>query len=190
MDEVVGRLNEAARGTRFGVTALRDGSVSVVSSNDGLVLVPDRERREYRLEAPLPMTTDSGVVHESWSQVDPGIGVSAGGFIGQQWTGRVSLAFDPKTKQWLADPSGRIDAFVRGALEPYGWKRRWTATNKRTAAVVVAVLLLCIALWVGVTAAFAVSLRSTIAPGWVCAISVALLGYGLFMFWWGQIRGK
>ena len=62
--------------------------------------------------------------------------------------------------------------------------------NRWTLAAVVGVVLLCIALWAGVTAAFAVALRSTLAPGWVCLISLALLGYGLFMFWWGRIRTR
>ncbi|GAA1089422.1 hypothetical protein [Tsukamurella spumae] len=192
MDEVVGRLSEAARGAGVGVTELSDGTVSVVSGagDAGVVVVPDRERRTYRLEAPLPMTTDSGVVHESWSQVGPGPHAEAGGFAGKRWTGRVSLAYDPKTRQWLADPSGRIDEFVRSALEPHGWRRRWTRTNRLTVAAVVGAVVLLIALWVGVTAAFAVGLRSTLAPGWVCLISVVLLGWGLFLFWWGQIRKR
>ncbi|KXP01594.1 hypothetical protein [Tsukamurella pseudospumae] len=192
MDEVVGRLSEAAHGAGFDVAELDDGSISVVSSagDAGVVVVPDRGRRTYRLEAPLPMTADSGVVHESWSQVGPGPQVAAGGFVGKRWTGGVSLTYDPRTRQWLADPSGRIDGFVRGALEPHGWERRWTRTNRWTLAAVVGVVLLCIALWAGVTAAFAVALRSTLAPGWVCLISLALLGYGLFMFWWGRIRTR
>ncbi|TWS24960.1 hypothetical protein FK268_06900 [Tsukamurella sputi] len=184
MDEVVGRLSDAARGTGFSVTPLPDGSVSVVSSDNGVVVVPDRPERRYRLEAPLPMTTDSGVVHESWSQVGPGPRGAAGGFVGKQWIGRFSLAYDPKTRKWLADPSGRIDEFVRGALDPSGWKREWTRSDRIVTACVVAVLLLCVLLWVGVTAALAAAFDS----GWVWAISALMLGYGAFMFWWGQIR--
>ncbi|MET9327929.1 hypothetical protein [Tsukamurella sp. NPDC003166] len=99
LDEVAGRLAEAAHGAGVAVADLDDGSMSVVTSagDTGVVVVSDRERRTYRLEAPLPMTADSGLVHESRSQVGPGPRAAAGGFAGKRWTGRVSLAYDPKS---------------------------------------------------------------------------------------------
>ncbi len=191
MDEVLGRLSEAARGGGFGVSVLSDGSVSVVSSDAGVVVVPDRAARSYRLEAPLDVhASDSGVVHESWSQVGPGPRAGAGAAVTRQWTRRVSLVYDPKVRQWCADPSGRIDEFVRAALEPGGWKRRWTRTGRLAAAAVIGGVVLLLAIWAGVTFALAAAFRSTVGAGWVWVISLALLGYGAFMFWWGQVRRR
>ena len=185
MDEVLGRLSAAAGGTGIGVTGLSDDSISVVSSDSGVVVVPDPRARTYRLEAPLPMTTDSGVVHESWSKVRQGPGASAGGFVGQQWTGRFSLTYDPKIRQWLADPSGRIDEFVRGALDPFGWKRVWTRNDRIATACVIGGLLLVLLFVIAVVLAIGLAADSP----WVWAFLVGIVAYGVFMFWWGQIRG-
>ncbi|BDD83230.1 hypothetical protein TPB0596_29930 [Tsukamurella pulmonis] len=131
-NDALGLLTSAAVGRGLEVTPIKTSLFAVDSADARVVVEVDADGKLYRVTGSAAATDrELGRGDAFAGTYDPQTGtasrLAAGRGRRREWV----RTFHPDTRQFDADPSGRIDAFLAEVLTPAGWTRRWSASDRK-----------------------------------------------------------